>query len=73
MNRRKVDNFVTAALNRSFKNDTITLGVRAEGGYELADNLAIIVETAVFFGDRNGVFGQFKQESRISIGLRFGL
>lgn len=85
-NRRKVDNFVTAALNRSFENDTIRLGVRAltnladddvmvqaEGGYELADNLAIIVETAVFFGDRNGVFGQFKQESRISIGLRFGL
>jgi hypothetical protein len=84
--RKSFDSFITLLYRRDLFNDSMTLEFqeihnvsRAEGlvrlsaNYFLLSNLEVLGGTDVFYGKNNRLFGQFSQQNRITIGLRWGI
>lgn len=84
LTRKSTDSFLTGAVRRSMKNETITLQLRTltnladndvmlqvSGEYEMRESLSALISADLFFGDPDGTFGQFEEASRISLGLRY--
>ncbi len=78
-------NFVTANWRGQFRNDRLQTDVRLlvntnEGDglarflvrYEVNDLVTLTAGAEKFFGTRDGVFGQFRDRDRITLGLRLG-
>ncbi len=78
-------NYVTVTMRRSFRNDRLLADLRLlmntnEGDglarllfkYELSDTLTLNAGVEKFFGTRDGVFGQFKEQDRVTLGFRVG-
>jgi hypothetical protein len=83
--RDQVDNNVTFLARRSFRNNTLLLSsiwvhslndgdgfVRPKIEYVLRDNLDVWVGFDVFYGSRNGLFGQFTETDRFVAGMKWG-
>ena len=85
-NRPRTDRIATVAFRRSFANQTVSVSHRtlinlvdgdaqleAELSYRLRDGLSVFLRGAGFIGDRDGVFGQFRDASRLTVGFTVGL
>jgi hypothetical protein len=46
--------------------------VRPKISYELRDNLEIHTGIDIFYGDKNGLFGEFRDNDRIIVGFEYG-
>ncbi|MGQ0557050.1 MAG: DUF1302 family protein, partial [Nitrospiraceae bacterium] len=86
MVRDTLDTTTTILLKRHFLNETLETEVlwlqsvnqgdglvRPKISYELRDNLKIWTGFDLFYGDRNGLFGQFDRNDRLVIGMEMGL
>lgn len=84
--RDTLDTTTTILLRRHFLNETLETEVlwlqgvnqgdgliRPKISYELRDNLKIWTGFDLFYGDRNGLFGQFDRNDRLVIGMELGL
>ncbi len=84
--RDTLDNTATLLLRRHFLNETLETEVlwlqsvnqgdgliRPKISYELRDNVRIWTGFDLFYGDRNGLFGQFDRNDRLVIGMEMGL
>lgn len=80
--RDKLDTTLTALIRRNFMYDTLIAEVlliansnngdgvmRPKVSYEWQDNLKTWLGADVFYGDSNGVFGQFNRNDRVVVGL----
>ncbi|KXJ39647.1 MAG: hypothetical protein AXA67_11275 [Methylothermaceae bacteria B42] len=80
--RDQLDTSLTLLMRRLFLYDTLTAEVlvianlnhgdgivRPKLGYQWLDNLEIWLGADVFFGDRDGVFGQFGANDRLVLGI----
>lgn len=47
--------------------------LRGEVTYRYSDNLSLWVGVDVFYGDREGLFGQFNDNDRLVLGFKYGL
>ena len=86
MVRDTLDTTTTFLLRRHFLNETLETEVlwlhnvnqgdgliRPKISYEVRDNMKIWSGFDLFYGDRNGLFGQFDQNDRLVIGMEIGL
>lgn len=86
MVRDTLDTTTTFLLRRHFLNETLETEVlwlhnvnqgdgliRPKISYELRDNLKIWTGFDLFYGDRNGLFGQFDRNDRLVIGMEIGI
>ena len=84
--RDTLDTTTTVLLRRYFLNETLETEVlwlqgvnqgdglvRPKISYELRDNVKIWTGFDLFYGDRNGLFGQFDRNDRLVIGMELGL
>ncbi len=84
--RPEVDTSFTFLVRRMFWNDTLTTEVlwivntndgdgliRPKVSYDLDDNLEVWVGLDVFYGNRQGLFGQFTDNDRVLLGVKLGL
>jgi len=84
--RDRVDSQLTLLAQRQLYHDTLTLEtlaihgindgdglVQAEAAYELRGNLILTLGLDVFYGDRRGLFAQFDDADRITLGIELGL
>jgi hypothetical protein len=84
--RPELDTNLTFLMRREFWNDTLTAEilwitntndgdglVRPKVEYDLEDNVSIWAGLDVFYGDRDGLFGQFDDNDRLLIGVEVGL
>ena len=84
--RPELDTNVTFLARRNFWNDTLTAELlwiantndndgllRPKLSYELEDNVEVWAGLDVFYGNRKGLFGQFDDNDRFLIGVRYGL
>jgi hypothetical protein len=84
--RDALDTTTTVLLRRHFFNETLdaevlwlqslNLGdglIRPKISYELRDNMKIWTGFDVFYGDCNGLFGQFDRNDRLVIGMELGI
>lgn len=84
--RPELDTSFTLLARREFWNDTLTaevlwLGnandgdglVRPKVSYDLQDNVEVWVGLDLFYGDREGLFGQFRDKDRVLVGVKLGL
>ena len=84
--RDAVDTTTTLLLRRHFFNETLEAEVlwlhnvnfgdgliRPKVSYELRDNVKIWSGFDLFYGDHNGLFGQFGQNDRLVIGMEIGI
>jgi len=82
--RPETDVIYTLKMRRSLQNDRVSLSGEvigsAEGGdgtvssdlqYELNDSASIAVGGNYFFGDLRGIFGQFREQSRVWVRLKW--
>jgi len=68
-------------LNDNFKAETIWVHsanhgdgyIRPQLSYWMNTNTQLFLKSTVFYGNRTKLFGQFKDRSRISLGLRWGI
>jgi len=80
--RDKLDTTLTGLVRRNFMYDTLVAEVlliantnngdgiiRPKISYEWQDNIKTWLGADIFYGDRQGVFGQFEQNDRVVIGL----
>jgi hypothetical protein len=44
--------------------------LRAELAYRIADRFDVLLGTDLFYGDHEGIFGQYERQSRVLLGLR---
>ncbi len=85
MTRPDVDTTMTLLVQKEFLNDTLKLEVltlhnlndsdglvRPKVTYEWQDNLKIWLGLDVFYGDRDGLFGEFSHNDRFVAGLELG-
>lgn len=63
----KLENLLIHDLNRG---DGL---IRPKASYQVTDQLLVNIGADLFYGNENGVFGQFYQQDRVFIGLEFGL
>jgi len=79
------DTTITLLIERDFMNETLKLQVlwlqnindgdglvRPKVIYEFRDNLEIHTGIDVFYGDKEGLFGEFKENDRIIVGFEYG-
>ena len=84
--RDTLDTTITILLRRHFLNETLETEmlwlqgvnqgdglIRPKISYELRDNLKIWTGFDLFYGNRNGLFGQFDRNDRLVIGMELGL
>ncbi|MCK5189732.1 MAG: hypothetical protein KAR12_06720 [Methylococcales bacterium] len=82
--RDKLDTTITGLIRRNFMYDTLIAEVlviantnngdgiiRPKISYEWQDNIKSWIGADIFYGDRQGVFGQFEQNDRVVVGLEF--
>ena len=80
--RDKLDTTVTGLIRRNFLYDTLTAEVlviantnnvdgiiRPKISYEWQDNIKTWLGADIFYGDPQGVFGQYNRNSRIVVGV----
>ena len=85
MIRDKVDTTVTLLVQRDFLNESIQAEalliqnlnqgdglLQASLEYEWSTNIRLKLGADIFYGNSNGLFGQFKQKDRISMGVEVG-
>ena len=85
MIRDKVDTTLTLLLRRDFLNESIQAEalliqnlnqadalLQASLEYEWSTSIHIKLGADIFYGNSNGLFGQFKQKDRISMGIEVG-
>jgi len=83
--RDKTDTIVTFLARRDFMNDTVIAEVlwlhntnnndglvRPNVSYQWQENTKVWVSVDVFYGDENGVFGQFDANDRVVLGVEWG-
>jgi hypothetical protein len=83
--RDKLDTNASLLLRRDFMNNTLVAEamlvqnvdrgdgmVRPKLSYDLRDNVKLKLGADIFYGGRNGFFGQFNQKSRIVFGIEWG-
>ncbi len=83
--RPELDTSFTLLLRHEFWNDTLTTEllwitnthegdglVRPKVSYDLEDNVRVWAGLDIFYGDRNGLFGQFDDNDRLLLGLELG-
>ncbi|MEN8131424.1 MAG: DUF1302 family protein [Pseudomonadota bacterium] len=81
----ELDTTFTFLVRREFWNDTLTIEVlwiantndddglvRPKVSYDLQDNLSIWGGLDIFYGERDGLFGQFDDNDRLLLGLEVG-
>ncbi|MBL6692091.1 MAG: hypothetical protein ISQ58_07970 [Pseudomonadales bacterium] len=84
--RPEMDTSVTFLARRDFWNDTLIAELlwitktndgdgllRPKVSYELEDNIEIWLGLDLFYGDRQGLFGQFDDNDRLLVGVKLGL
>lgn len=84
--RDRIDTNVTLLARRQFRNETLTIEtiwihnlnqgdglVRPKVSYELRDDLQIWFGVDLFYGTRNGVFGEFGSDDRVVLGFEWGI
>jgi hypothetical protein len=84
--RDRIDTNVTLLARRQFRNETLTLEtiwihnlnqgdglVRPKVHYALRDDLQVWFGFDVFYGTRNGVFGEFGGDDRVVLGFEWGI
>ena len=84
--RPELDTSMTFLARRDFWNDTLKVELlwianandgdgllRPKLNYELEDNLEVWAGLDLFYGSREGLFGQFNDNGRFLIGIRYGL
>jgi hypothetical protein len=84
--RDRVENQLTFLVRKDFKNDTLTLEMLAVHGvnegdgvvqldinYQLTTNVALSTGFDLFYGTADGLFGQFDQRDRLTLGVHIGL
>lgn len=80
--RDKVDTTLTGLIRRNFLYDTLVAEVlvivntnngdgiiRPKISYEWQDNLKTWIGADIFYGNRQGIFGQFDQNDRVAMGI----
>lgn len=83
--RDRVDSTLSVLVTRELQNETVAFdaqwlqGLNDSDGqislkarYDLRDNVVLSFGAYVFYGDREGLFGQFKNADRIAIGVEHG-
>ena len=83
--RQQVESILTLLMRRDFFHDQLIAEIiwlqsfnRGDGlvrpklQYELSSGLLIWIGADVFYGDREGVFGQFDARDRLTLGLEWG-
>ncbi|WP_456444570.1 DUF1302 family protein [Thiolapillus sp.] len=83
--RPRLDTSLTLLLRRAFWNDTLTAELlwiantrdgdgllRPKLRYEWRDNLETWIGMDLFYGDRSGLYGQFDDNDRVTINVRYG-
>lgn len=84
--RPELDTSVTVLARRDFWNETLTAEalllanandgdglLRPKVSYDMQDNLEVWVGLDLFYGNRNGLYGQFDDNDRLLVGVRVGL
>jgi len=84
--RDQVENQVTLLVQKQLYNDTLTFEtlvihsvndgdgvVQAEAAYKFRENTILTLGVDVFYGSRHGVFGQFDNVDRLTLGVELGL
>jgi hypothetical protein len=83
--RDDVDTTATLLIRRDFMNDSLQAealliqslnqsdgALQASLNYEWRTNIRLKVGADIFYGNSQGLFGQFKEKDRISMGIEFG-
>lgn len=83
--RDKTDSTVSLLVNHTLLNDTIELRfvclantnigdglVRLRASYEWQDNLKTWISNDTYYGSREGIFGQFDNNDRLTLGIEMG-
>ena len=83
--RDKVDNQMTLLIDRDFMNDTLKASVlliqslndgdglvQMDLEYEYRDNITLKLGTDIFYGNRDGLFGQFSHTDRVTFTIEVG-
>jgi hypothetical protein len=86
MAQDQVETILTLLVRRSFLNETVRAEVfhfqsmnegdvlfRARLAYDLYSNVEVSLGTDIFFGDRDGLFGQYENRDRVVFGMTIGL
>jgi len=81
----KFDNIITLLIERQFLNETLEVEVlwlqsindgdglvRPRISYELRDNIEIEFGFDIFYGDKDGLFGEFRGNDRVVLGVEYG-
>jgi hypothetical protein len=84
MNRDKLDTTMSLLVSRPFLNDTLivellVLGnindgdgmIRPKIEYQFNDELQVLLGADLFYGDSNGLFGQFTRNDRVVVGAEW--
>lgn len=84
--RPELDTSITFLARRDFWSDTLTTELlwisntndgdgllRPKVSYDLEDNIEIWLGLDMFYGDRQGLFGQFDDNDRLLMGVKLGL
>ncbi len=84
--RPGLDTSLTFLVRREFWNDTLSAEllwiantndgdglVRPKLAYDLDENLELWLGADIFYGDRQGLFGEFRDNTRLMLGVRLGL
>lgn len=82
--RDKLDTTITGLIRRNFMYDTLVAEVlviantnngdgiiRPKISYEWQDNIKTWIGADIFYGDQQGVFGQFEKNDRVVVGVEF--
>lgn len=85
ISRPEIDTSTTFLMRRHFANETRTAEVlwianandgdgvvRPKYSYDLADDIRLWIGADLFYGPRRGLFGQFDDNDRLSIGVELG-
>ncbi len=83
--RDDVDTTATLLIRRDFMNDSLQAealliqslnqsdgALQASLNYEWRTNIRLKIGADIFYGNSQGLFGQFKEQDRISMGIEFG-
>ncbi|MCU0670298.1 MAG: hypothetical protein MUF70_13255, partial [Myxococcota bacterium] len=84
--RDRLDNSVTVLARRTFRHETLTLEtiwiqsindgdglVRPRVEYAVRDDLQVWMGFDVFYGTRDGIYGEFDENDRFVVGFEWGL
>jgi hypothetical protein len=85
MTRSRTERQATFLVQRMFRNDSVKVralwlrsmnrgdgGVQARLSWQMSENLAIGVSLEQFYGDRRGLFGEFRDASRVGVDVVWG-